>query len=310
MDSIGKNNGIVTQVKQSRGSRSKHKDVSENLNPNVSPGPSNSPVIKSAKSLKSTSKNPKPLVFSPRNKIRERKFVVAKKNSKKDALAPKVACKCNEKVNGGNSKKCLCLAYEKLRASQEEFFKNGGSEGEGSHQESINLKDCVKAEVELEIEIEKNLGIQDIKIEDTHEGKKDEGIDSAKNKPNDRETGEIDSENQMGSSTVKRRRDKLIEETRKSVPECGRVMHLVKAFENLLSVQISKVSDDQEQKEVDNNNSIKLALPGLQPPSKVYETQVSSSSFCPSDLFLTSESLGLNPQASVSSSWDGSLGRL
>lgn len=69
-------------------------------------------------------------------------------------------------------------------------------------------------------------------------------------------------------------------------------------------------------------------LPGLQNPKmpeiqinssfsipefqtcKVPETQVSPSSLCPSDLFLTSENLGLDPRLSVSSSWDSSHGRL
>ena len=50
----------------------------------------------------------------------------------------------------------------------------------------------------------------------------------------------------------------------------------------------------------------KWALPGLQPPQAHEE---SSSSFRPSDLFLTSENLGLDRRPSVSSSWDGSVGR-
>lgn len=315
MESIGKNAGVVTPVKQSSVSRSKQKGASENLNPNVSPSPSKSPAIKSTKSQKSASKNPKHVVYSPRKKIRERKFVVAKKNSKKEsALVSKVDCKCKEKIDGGNSKKCLCLAYEKLRASQEEFFKNGGSEGEVSLHELSNLKDCGRAEKELENEIEKKLTIQDREIENGYQVKEEQCIDSATNDINNSEIGEIDSINEIGSSMVKRRRDKLMEDARKSVPESGRVMHLVKAFEKLLSIPSSKVIDDQnneqEQKDYDNKNSIKLALPGLQPALKVLGSQVSTDSLCPSDLFLTSENLGLNPRSSVFSSWDGSLGRL
>lgn len=325
MDLIGKNAGAVTPVKDSNGSRSKNQEAlrcSENLNPNLSPNPktTNSPVIKSAKSQKSASKNPNPNpnpgVFSPRNKIRERKFVVAKKKSKKENLGPKVACKCKEKAGGGNPKKCLCVAYEKLRASQEEFFKNrGGSEGGGGIAESENSKAIDRAESELEEEIVKGLMIQDLQIEDGYQGKagEGEGEDSSVTESGNGETGEADAPNPTGCSTVKRRRDRLLEEARKSAPECGKVMHLVKAFEKLLSIPKPKESNDEnnEQDQVveESKKPMKWALPGL-PPPKVPETQVSSSSFCPSELFLTSENLGLDPRASVSSSWDGSMGRL
>ncbi|KAF2313633.1 hypothetical protein GH714_012520 [Hevea brasiliensis] len=114
--------------------------ISENSNPNTSyssPGAkhTNSPMIKSAKSQKSASKNPiinhNAVPYSPRNKIRERKFVVAKKNSKKEKVnsTSTVDCKCKERF-GGNVNKCLCVAYETLRASQEEFFKKRDSTGE------------------------------------------------------------------------------------------------------------------------------------------------------------------------------------
>ncbi|GLT54851.1 hypothetical protein SLA2020_280140 [Shorea laevis] len=290
MDLVGKNTGVVTPVKDTRGSRSKihenHK-LGENFNPNVShssPGPksTSSPVIKSAKAQKSAVKNPNPVGYSPRNKIRERKFVVAKKNSKKENAGLKVECKCKEKTGGGDIKKCLCVAYENLRASQEEFFKNRSEQaGQSDH-----LKGCDRAENELEEEIEKGLMLQDLKVEDGYEGK--------------------------------RRRAKLLEEARKSVPEpgSGRVLHLVKAFEKLLSIPSSKDSDEKDEKdekeeeeeEEDNKKkAMRWALPGLQVP-KAPETQVSSSSFCPSDLFLTSENLGLDSRVSVSSSWDSSQG--
>jgi hypothetical protein len=144
--------------------------------------------------------------------------------------------------------------------------------------------------------------LQDLKVEDGYEGQVGESDTSPLN----------ESDSQIGSSTIKRRRDKLLEEARKSVPEpgSGRVMHLVKAFEKLLSIPSSKDSDEKEEKEEEENKkeAMKWALPGLQVP-KVAETQFSSSSFCPSDLFLTSENLGLDSRISVSSSWDSSQGR-
>lgn len=257
MDLVGKNAGTVTPIKDQHGSRSKKQ--AENLNPNVSPGP------KSAKSQKSASKNqnpnPNPVFQSPRKKIRERKFVVAKKKGKKEN--PKVDCKCKEK---GNSNKCLCVAYENLRASQEEFFKTRNAQGESD-----------RADRELEEEIEKGLLIQDQEFDDR------------------------DPTDETGCSTTKRRRDRLLEEARKSVPERGKVMHLVQAFEKLLTIP----KEEDEPEEESGNKATKWALPGLQPP----EAQESSSTFCPSDLFLTSENLGLDRRPSVSSSWDGSLGR-
>jgi len=36
---------------------------------------------------------------------------------------------------------------------------------------------------------------------------------------------------EMGDGTIKRRRKRLLEETRKSVSESGKVMHLIKTFE-------------------------------------------------------------------------------
>ncbi|PON40776.1 TPX [Parasponia andersonii] len=322
MDLIGKNPGPVTPAKDSNGSRYKNQEslrCSENLNPNVSPGSklTNSPLIKSVKTQKSASKNPNanmsPGVFSPRNKIRERKFVVAKKkNSKKENLGPKVACKCKEKAGGGNPKKCLCVAYENLRASQEEFFKNRGSGG-AEVSESNHSKVIDRAESELEQEIVKGLMIQDLQIEDGYQGKAGEGESSPANEFGNGEAAEIDRSNQTGCSTVKRRRDKLLEEARNSAPESGKVMHLVKAFEKLLSIPKPKESNDQEKDQEEeleeSKKPEKWALPGL-PPPKVPETRVSSSSFCPSELFLTSENLGLDPRASVSSSWDGSSGSI
>ncbi|KAB2599710.1 hypothetical protein D8674_009981 [Pyrus ussuriensis x Pyrus communis] len=102
--------------------------------------------------ITSASKNANPIVRSPQNKIWERKFVIAKKKSKKENL--NVACKCKEK---GNSKMCLCVAYENLRASQEEFFKKRNDKVE-----SKSLKESDKAERELEEAINEGLRIHNL----------------------------------------------------------------------------------------------------------------------------------------------------
>lgn len=307
MGSIGKNGGTATPVKDSTGSRSKMiQEVSrhsENTNPNVndsiSPVPKlskSSPSIKSAKTAqKSAVKNPSVVLNSPKYKIRERKFVVAKKNSKKEKSGKsKTECKC-EVRNGNDANKCLCLAYETLRASQEEFFKNQtGGIGE------------IKAEIELEEEMERKLMIQDLQNEDRAEAE------------NHDVNGENESPEQVSNSMIKRRRERLLETARNSVPETGsgKVKHLVMAFEKLRTIQVAKETDENEEKQLENQEKpmeekskvMKWALPGL-PPPKIIETQASSSSFCPSELFLTSENLGLDSRASVSSSWDGSRGR-
>jgi hypothetical protein len=96
---------------------------------------------------------------------------------------------------------------------------------------------------------------------------------------------------------VKRSRERLREEVRESVTQIGsgKVKNLVKAFEKLLFEPDSK---DEDQKEENDEKEV-----------KENDKKVSGSSFCPSDLILTSQNLGLDPRASVSSSWDGSRGR-
>ncbi|KAK9272328.1 hypothetical protein L1049_002699 [Liquidambar formosana] len=301
MDSMGKSGGAVTPVKNPQASRSKNAEksnFSENYNPNVS---TSSPVIKSAK--KSASKNPNPIV-SPRNRMRERRFVVAKKNSKKEKTASKVICKCKEKNGGKDFHKCLCVAYESLKASQEDFFKNRGS--------GVEDQDCERADYKGEEGEEKNSMMENSEFGDEYEEKVDEDSFLAMNESDNHDPDAIEGMTEMGSSTIKRRREKFLEEARKSVPEpgSGRVMHLVKAFEKFLSIPSSKESDEKEDKEAEESDNkkkvMKWALPGLQQP-KVAETRESLSSFCPSDLFLTSENLGLDSRG-VSSSWDSSQG--
>ncbi|CAN1187601.1 Microtubule-destabilizing protein 60 [Linum perenne] len=238
--------------------------MSENSDPNVS---RSSPMVDS----KSGSKTKKPgqkitpnssqtlALYSPRNKLKERKFVVAKKKNKRSESR-----KEDEKVCDSDSRvSAINVAYENLRASQEGFFKAEGN--------------CSDGVCEVDVEEEDPVPI---------------------------------SEGKEGSSTVKRRREKFLEEARKSVPECGKVMHLVKAFEQLLTVpKSSKEGCGEEEEEEEEKKVIQWALPGMQPSKKEGgEAQESISLICPSDLFLNSENLGLDSRLSVSSSWDGSQG--
>nr|GMD09316.1 protein tpx2 [Ipomoea batatas] len=131
---------------------------SENVDPNVSsPGlkVARSPLItksaKKAQKLASESLNPVASP-SPQKKIRQRKFVVAKRNSKReDANSAPVACKCGK----GGVQKCLCVAYESLRASHEEFFTSRrGVDDEESVLEEVKMR--VEAEIGSKDEYEKN----------------------------------------------------------------------------------------------------------------------------------------------------------
>ncbi|XP_010440188.1 PREDICTED: uncharacterized protein LOC104723202 [Camelina sativa] len=256
---------------QSNNSQEDISKFSENSNPNIVLSHS-TPL---AKSRKSDQKNPKSkpntptlAVFSPRNRIRERRFVVVKKkkkNSTKD-LSASVDCKRGAKTNS-SSKKCVCIAYETLRASQEEFFNNRR----------------VSSDPEIG-ESSRNL---------------DEG---------DEEVGVGDSD-ENGVASMKRRREKVLEEARMSLPEYGRVMHLVKAFEKLTCVPFSyKKEEDQKIKK-----PLKWELPGMMSqhkPPKCPETETVtwSSLFSQSDLVLTATNLGLEqPHASLFSSWDNSV---
>ncbi|XP_061947467.1 microtubule-destabilizing protein 60 [Populus nigra] len=323
MDLNTKNPKSATPVKDPHGFQSK---LSENSNPNLSHSspcskPTNSPLTKSAKSQKSASRNPtlnlNPVIYSPRNKIRERRFVVAKKKSKKGALnsnTTPVDCKCKERY-GDNVNKCLCVAYETLRASQEEFFKNKNDveeKGEADKEKAFDYKAMIEFEEE---EIENHFAAQNLEIEDR------DGSDT-------QYSCESEKSGQMGSSTIKRRRDKLLEDARNSAPDSGKVKHLVDAFEKLFTLPNPKESDKTEEEEIKENRkkAMQWALPGLQhpkvvpeteyssssfslprfQPAEVSETNFSSSSFCPSDFCLTSENLGLDSRISLSSSWDGS----
>ncbi|KFK25780.1 hypothetical protein AALP_AA8G159400 [Arabis alpina] len=295
MESLNLKNGkLATPVKDRSKFHQPKENVrsSENANPNVShasPAKSpmtmksvvSSPLVKSGKksAMKNQSPNPKPsqVVFSPRNRIRERRFVVvAKKNSKKgkidlettETTVAEIDCKCGERKKG--NMKCVCVAYETLRASQEEFFKK-------------------RSESEEEI------------------GDLDESCDLEQNFGDGVESGEHE---QIGASTMKRRREKVVEQVRRSVPESGKVMNLVEAFEKLTCFSLSKTAEKNEenQSEDDVKKQVKWELPGAKFLEGETEQQPWSSSFSPSQLVLTAKSLGLDPNASVSSSWDSSHG--
>ncbi|WOH09766.1 hypothetical protein DCAR_0729225 [Daucus carota subsp. sativus] len=275
MSLTGKNSDTVTPVKSSRSKLTDMPKKSENSNPNfATPNAKKTPNCAGNKSVK---KSPKSVRKSPHfvnTKIRERRFVVAKKISKK-SNSSSVSCKC---LISGKVKKCACVAYESLRASQEGFFRDLKSVRDSNEDENQ-----IREEVEVE-----------------------EAINSIDREAINVDESEVSGE--IGSATLKRRRDKLLEEARRCVPESGRVMHLVKAFEKLLSIQKSKNLGDKDDKEgEDGKKGVKWALPGLQ-SDKVPETQVSASSLCPSDLLLTSESLGLD--SLVGSSLDGCQGSL
>nr|GMD56920.1 protein tpx2 [Ipomoea batatas] len=268
---------------------------SENVDPNVSsPGlkVARSPLItksaKKAQKLASESLNPVASP-SPQKKIRQRKFVVAKRNSKReDANSAPVACKCGK----GGVQKCLCVAYESLRASHEEFFTSRrGVDDEESVLEEVKMR--VEAEIGSKDEEEKNSDGVIGEIVGAHsygdEAKADNfaSINGSINL-------ELNAHKVIGEMGVKRRRDKLSEEATDDVPQLGygNVMTLVKAFEKLLTIPSSDDAKENYEKEVAaTKKGIKWELP---------DTLASSSPFGPSDFFVTSESLGLNSHRSHS----------
>lgn len=198
---------------------------------------------------------------------------MAKKKKNKEEQGGVGSCKCKQNKNN----KCVCVAYNNLRKSQEEFFKNNNGED---------------GEVEGVCEIESV-------VEEEEEEEKGDLLGNG--------------ENEECSSTAKRRRERLMEEARKSVPQSGsgKVMHLVKAFEKLLSIPATKDGDGDDEESQEKDDKVrKWALPGLQLFPTTCETEVyGGSSFCPPNCVLTSENLGLDPGASISSSWDSSRAR-
>ncbi|PIA63017.1 hypothetical protein AQUCO_00200795v1 [Aquilegia coerulea] len=292
----------MTPVKDSQVSRS---EMGENNNPNLlnltpKQKSANSPLIKSAKSKKLGQKS---LIqtISPRNKIKDRKFIVAKKKSKvgESQVTSNDTCNCNNKMDG--IKKCRCIAYKNLRASQEDFFKIRRSL---DHEEkSDELKECERAENQEEEKKEVNENIENSNQFDD-QIVEDNGYTSFDDLNDYTEKHQASSE--KGSSTIKRKKAEMLEEARNSIPENGLVKHLVQAFEKLNTISSKKGSKESEEVEEDENKKgMKWALPGMQ-PLKVSETQGSFSSFSPSELFFTSDNFGMDSR--VSSSLDSSRG--
>ncbi|KAK1432909.1 hypothetical protein QVD17_09812 [Tagetes erecta] len=240
-------------------SKSKVNNKSENINPNVkSPNPkaSNSPAIKSSIKSQKLDLKLSDQICSPKNTIRERKFVVAKKNVKREKSKTLSAVECKCKANGGDTGRCLCVAYETLRASQEEFFKN-----------------------------------QSVREDEVASGREDGEKGT--------ETGNANLvkliEGKGGESEVV---EMFGEKRRRDVPEpgSGRVMNLVKAFENILTLPKSNddvdKEEEKEQEEEEHGNEKKR--------ESKWEFN--------SDLLLTAENLGLDSR--VSSSLDMNRGRV
>ncbi|KAF9624136.1 hypothetical protein IFM89_008074 [Coptis chinensis] len=274
----------MTPVKESQAKRSQ---MGENTNPNLANATpkkksGSSPMNKTPKSKKSVSK------------IRERKFIVAKKKQPRvedsGLNGAGATCKCKNKVEGVN--KCPCIAYQNLRASQEDFFKNRTSlDHEKNADESEN---CEIAENQEEGRNGDNKNVETLDVVDYNDGY----------------TEEYEVPQETGSSTIEKRREKMLEEARRSIPEegDGRVKYLVQAFERLRTIPSKKESmekDDEEEEENINKKGLKwgLPLPGMQPP-KITDSRDSLSSFSPSQLFFTSDNFGMDSR--VSSSLDSS----
>ncbi|XP_061365990.1 microtubule-destabilizing protein 60-like [Gastrolobium bilobum] len=259
----------------------------ENFNPNVSDeqSPGKQPLLfsntcSSNNKSQKKSKKANPVGYSsPQNRIRQRKFVVAKKNKEGEGVVAASSstvssCKCKENKSGGgndgNKSKCLCVAYQNLRKSQEEFFKNRPDDDDEGAAETESVLQ----------EEQEELGNSDV--------------------------CESEPANQEGNLIMKRTRERMMEDGKEIVPQSGsgKVMNLVKAFEKLLSIPTSKDEDHKEEPQ-ENNKVMKWPMPGFQIP-KESETEVAVSSFCPPNMTLTPENLGLDPRVSVSSSWDSS----
>ncbi|KAL6553047.1 hypothetical protein OROGR_006889 [Orobanche gracilis] len=298
MDSSSKIAGAFTPAKE-KTTRSKLNEPvrhSENINPNVSTTGlklSNSPsVVKSTK--KSVSKIPSlnPVASpSPRKtKIRERKFVIAKKKSRNEGFGD-TSVVCDECKKATGKFKCPCVAYESLRASQEEFFKNRSREVEDVVFDKIKVFDMVDEKIDAKSEIDKggckggmerNIVLSEINLQ---------------NRKNVDEAAVVN-----GDMGVKRSRDRLLEEAREAVEVSGSggVMNLVKKFEKLTMSKLRNAGAKEADEVKEDENRTEWELRGQQKPPNASETQVSSSSFYPSEFFLTSESLGLDSRSSYS----------
>ncbi|KAK7273343.1 hypothetical protein RIF29_14392 [Crotalaria pallida] len=153
------------------------------------------------------------------------------------------------------------------------------------------------------------------KHEEEEEEEEEEAVDAeiVLEKENEKDCSAL---NDLGRANNTKKRDRLMEVAKVSVPESGggsgKVMNLVKAFEKLMNLSDSKDEEqNKEEKETEEGNNgkvvMKWPMAGLQFSRDLKtDEKESCSSFCPPDSVLTSESLGLDQQASLSSSWDSS----
>ncbi|CAL9775023.1 unnamed protein product [Musa acuminata subsp. burmannicoides] len=216
-------------------------NIYENSDPNIpispplpSKKPVKSPSIGSAQSNKPIPKTPG-RIFAPLPlPERARKFIVAKKSSKRAG-------------NGLDFERCRKEAYEALRASQEEFFRRDRSS------DVAEVADSAISEA-------------------------DGSIDGGDKDGTDVTEKALDSvvEDLEGGSEARNLRNLVMEEAMSGMPEpgSGRVKHLVKAFENFLSIS----KDDEADKHEDRKPMVlNWALPGFQPSTKVAAEAVASS---------------------------------
>ncbi|XP_074580318.1 microtubule-destabilizing protein 60-like [Curcuma longa] len=210
--------------------------ASENPDPNIPPPsplsahkPARSPAVGSDESKGSGSKTRGRIFDPPPVPGRARKFIVAKKSSRRAG-------------NGIDFEKCRKEAYETLRASQEEFLKINRSYGVAGVVNPGDVEAGVSVDGNNKEEVNGTREILDSGTEDTED-----------------------------CSEARKLRDLVKEEAPE--PVSGRVKHLVKAFENFLS--ISK-DDDAEKSENGDLNAMNWTLPGLQQSS---ETEAAETSF-------------------------------
>ncbi|CAN6470050.1 unnamed protein product [Victoria cruziana] len=219
--------------------------ISENSNPNISPGyrfnkSGSSPSLTAKVKPSSTFAN---ALSAASQRIKQRKFVVAKKKSKA-SVADKVICECGEK-KAVNSKKCRCVAYESLRNSQEEFFRH---------------REMEKQEDDAPYDPEKS---------------------STSPAPEENEEHNVANLTETRQGSPRRLRTQILEQALSSMPESGKVRHLVEAFESLFSLP-NHVDRDQEGKKP--SKVMKWAMPGVhplgagEPSSSIKPFSVSSSS--------------------------------
>lgn len=235
---------MATPSKKTQASRphaSEMLKIYENSDPNIpispplpSKKPVKSPSIGSAQSNKPIPKTPG-RIFAPLPlPERARKFIVAKKSSKRAG-------------NGLDFERCRKEAYEALRASQEEFFRRDRSS------DVAEVADSAISEA-------------------------DGSIDGGDKDGTDVTEKALDSvvEDLEGGSEARNMRSLVMEEAMSGMPEpgSGRVKHLVKAFENFLSIS----KDDEADKHEDRKPMVlNWALPGFQPSTKVAAEAVASS---------------------------------